>query len=136
MEGAILRGKEGLSVSIQECKIDRGGNLHHGSLPTYTRDFPDLFVLLMVTAISPDPGGRSGISEVDGSDPPFLVPRSGTVGLRNLHSRGHPLGGSLPSHQSLAGRSLSRLGVWRCRVPLAIRLDRVLGGHDTGRRFV
>ena len=24
---------------------------------------------------------------------------------------------------------------WRCRAPLAIRFDRVYGGHDTGRMF-
>ena len=49
--------KKGRAVSIQECKIDKGGDLHHGSLPTYTSDFPDLFFLLIVTSISPDPGG-------------------------------------------------------------------------------
>ena len=86
-------------MSIQECKIDKGADLHHGSLPTYTRDFPDLFLLLIVTSIPPDPGGRSGILEVDGSDPPFLLPGSGAAVLRNLHLRNTPWGGrSRPIH--------------------------------------
>ena len=82
--------KKGRAVSIQECKRDNGSDLHHGRLPTYTRDFPDLFFPLMVTSIYLDPGGRSGIWEVDGSDPPFSLPGSGAAALRNLHLRNTP----------------------------------------------
>ena len=56
-------------MSIQECKRDKGSDLHHGSLPTYTRDFPDLFVAHSVTAIFAGPPCRSRNLEVDGSVP-------------------------------------------------------------------
>ena len=39
----ILTGTERHTVSIQECKGDKGADLHPGSLLTYTSDFPDLF---------------------------------------------------------------------------------------------
>ena len=59
----ILTGTERPTVSIRECKGDKGDNLHHGSLPPYTRDFPDLFVAHAVTAMfsaPPCPHGEIG----------------------------------------------------------------------------
>ena len=96
-------------MSIQGCKRDKGHDLHHGSLSTYTRGFPDLPLFLMVTAISLDPRGRSGNLEVDGSDPPFLPPGSASWGQGDVHCRALAWRGSLPSHQSLAGRPSGRL---------------------------
>ena len=54
MEGAILRVEEVRVVSIRECKIDKGGDLHHGSLPTYTRAAP----LGRVASVPKIPAGR------------------------------------------------------------------------------
>ena len=45
----ILTGQERHTVSIRECKRDNEGDLNHGSLATYTRDFADLFVAHAVT---------------------------------------------------------------------------------------
>ena len=47
-------------MSIQECKRDKGSDLHHGSLSTYTRDFPDLFVAHAVKPTFPASPGRTG----------------------------------------------------------------------------
>ena len=99
-----IKGKEGFAVSIQGCKRDKGHDLHRGSLPTYTSDFPYLLGLLAVTDIFRAPPCRSGKSEVDGSDPPFFLPGAGAGVLRNLHLRSTPWGGrSLPKYP-LAGR--------------------------------
>ena len=72
------------------------GHLHHESFPPYTGEFPDLPFLLVVMARSPDAGASTGKSEVDGSDPPFLVTGAGTGALRNSHLRNTPWG-ALPS---------------------------------------
>ena len=112
MEGAILRVEEVRVVSIRECKIDKGGDLHHGSLPTYTSDFPDLFFLLIATSMSQDPGGRSGIAEVDGSDPPFLPPGSARRG-GTTYTRAAPLGRVAPVPKIPAGRQSEGPMKWR-----------------------
>ena len=77
------------------------GHLHHGGYSPYTGEFPDLPFLLVVTARFPDTGARTGKTEVDGSDPPFLLPGAGAGVLRNSHLRSTPSGGSLPSKLSL-----------------------------------
>ena len=90
MEGAILRVEEIRVVSIRECKIDKGGDLHHGSLPTYTSDFPDpLFPSYSYIHVS---GPRWLIGDCGGGRerPPFFASRIGLAGWRNLHSRGTP----------------------------------------------
>ena len=68
------------------------GHLHHEGFSPYTGEFPDLPFLLVVTARFPDAGARTGKTEVDGSDPPFLLPGAGAEVLRNSHLRNTPWG--------------------------------------------
>ena len=48
---------------------------------------------LRLRIYSRPPGGRTGKTEVDGSDPPFFLPGAGAGVLRNLHLRNIPWGG-------------------------------------------
>ena len=52
---------------------------------------------------------RSGRSEVDGSDPPFLLPGSGTGALCNSHLRNTPWGGRSRLN-SPCGKATERVG--------------------------
>ena len=63
----------------------------------------------MVTARSPDAGARTGKTEVDGSDPPFLLPGAGAGVLRNSHLRNTPWGGrSRPNYPWREGQEEER----------------------------
>ena len=95
----------------QECEKDKQGEFTKaGPSDSQTRFSRSHYPSCSYVHISSPPVADRGFRRVDGSDPPFLVPRSGTAGWRNLHSRGHPLGGSLPSQTSLAGRRSSQSG--------------------------
>ncbi len=94
-------------MSIRECKGDKGRDLHPGSLLTFTSAFPDLFVAHAVTATFPAPPCPHG--EIGGGRerPPLFPARCGRGGVAQFTSAPHPLGGSLPSNISLAGRPRS-----------------------------
>ena len=93
-----MTGTELHTVSIQECKGDKGGNLHHGSLPPYTRDFPDLIVAHAVAAIFPAPPCPHGESGGGRERPPLFPARCGRGGVAQFTSAPHPWGGrSLPN---------------------------------------
>ncbi len=88
--GSASRGSCGRSGSVNgTSRVDS-----QKAVPVIHKDAsPDLPFLLVVTARSADAGARTGKSEVDGSDPPFLLPVSGTGALRNSHLRNTPWGG-------------------------------------------
>ena len=68
---------------------------------------------------------RSGKSEVDGSDPPFLLPVSGTAALRKSHLRNAPWGGRSRLKHPL--REGQKLHPWRGRIEPDERPERQLG---------
>ena len=74
-------------MPIKECTWDKGGYVHERvlSMCTYTFSYPA--VPFTVTALLPDSPCRSGISEVDGSDPPLFASRIGTAGQADVHWR-------------------------------------------------
>ena len=90
-------------VPIGECTWDKGGYVHERVLSMCTDTFPYLSVPFTVTDLLPDSLCRSGISEVDGSDPPFLPPGSARWGGAP-YNRVAPLGRVAPVPKIPAGR--------------------------------
>ncbi len=89
------------------------GHLHHEGFSPYTGEFPDLPFLLVVTAKSPDAGARTGKTEVDGSDPPFLLPGAGAGALRNSHLHNTPWGGApVPNIPGGKARTMGMAHKW------------------------
>ena len=82
---------KGGHVAAPGCEWDtRGGFTKSGPGDSQMRVPRSFFLSVSYVPRTPGRRGRSGRSEVDGSDPPFLVPESGTAGLRKSHLRNTP----------------------------------------------
>ena len=86
--------RQGVSRPIRECEWDMGGGFtKSGPGDSQTRFPRSFFLSVSYGPLPPDAGARTGRSEVDGSDPPFLLPASGAGVLRDSHLRNTPWGG-------------------------------------------
>ena len=80
------RGRSGsVSETTGVTYIMRAFHVTQGNSPIF-------FSCLWLRPDPRTPGARTGKSEVDGSDPPFLLPGSGAGALRNSHLHNTPWG--------------------------------------------
>ena len=105
----IVTAEKGTWWPIRECEWDKGGGFTKSGPGDSQMHFPRSFFLsVSYGPMPPGPRGRSGRSEVDGSDPPFLLPGAGAGALRNSHLRNTPWGGrSRPNYPSREGKRMA-----------------------------
>ena len=97
-----------VSRPIRDVNGTKGVDSQKAVLVIHKTAFPDLFAFQSVAAPFPATGWPHGENGGGRERPPLFAARIGRGGVAQFTFAQHPLGGSLPSQLSLAGRPLQR----------------------------
>ena len=121
---------------------DMGGSIHKKAPPGFTMPLPSIFCVLFGLGLLGGTGdARSGISEADGSDPPFRGPGTG-VGRCGFSQTSHRPPGVAPVRISPCGKAIEpmRKPVWMTLLGAAptagmLAIGAVSSGKTSARMF-